>query len=323
MGATLLLLCADFSAVAGGRRRPSLPSEPRLAAPAAGSRAPPSRASVRPSAAAAPLAARGLPHHASVAGNPMESTSKCNGAEAAQPLDTKDDVEPFLQAPAVATCIGATGTRPEFGAQQGPGPGINFAPIVTPRLGPGEPVSERGQGRSCPTRPVATPSDEVVSLDDDRQLHRAAGANARESEEEHLYRLGIFRGKDGGVVVNGLDLENPLCSTLVTGFKLLRIVEAEALGAPFIHLLWREALEARLGIGYRRKGQQLLVRGGRRPGLDRGWCSCRRDQVWGKAGLVLRFGRHERNALVLVLLPLLVGDEKLNYLGCHQGPGSR
>uniref|UniRef100_A0A0E0ATU3 Uncharacterized protein n=1 Tax=Oryza glumipatula TaxID=40148 RepID=A0A0E0ATU3_9ORYZ len=69
MGATLLLLCADFSAVAGGRRRPSLPSEPRLAAPAAGSRAPPSRASVRPSAAAAPLAARGLPHHASVAGN--------------------------------------------------------------------------------------------------------------------------------------------------------------------------------------------------------------------------------------------------------------
>jgi hypothetical protein len=48
------------------------------------------------------------------------------------------------------------------------------------------------------------------------------------------------------------------------------------------------------------------VRGGRRPGLDRGWCSCRRDQVWGKAGLVLRFGRHERNALVLVLLPLLV-----------------
>uniref|UniRef100_A0A0E0IA34 CBS domain-containing protein n=1 Tax=Oryza nivara TaxID=4536 RepID=A0A0E0IA34_ORYNI len=68
MGATLLLLCADFSAVAGGRRRPSLPSEPRLAAPAAGSRAPPSRASVRPSAAAAPLAARGLPHHASVAG---------------------------------------------------------------------------------------------------------------------------------------------------------------------------------------------------------------------------------------------------------------
>lgn len=211
-----------------------------------------------------------------------------------------------LQAPAVATCIGATGTRPEFGAQQGPGPGINFAPIVTPRLGPGEPISERGQGRSCPTRPVATPSDEVVSLDDDRQLHRAAGANARESEEEHLYGLGIFRGKDGGVVVNGLDLENPLCSTLVTGFKLLRIVEAEALGAPFIHLLWREALEARLGIGYRRKGQRLLVRGGRRPGLDRGWCSCRRDQVWGKAGLVLRFGRHERNALVLVLLPLLV-----------------
>uniref|UniRef100_A0A0E0EK48 Uncharacterized protein n=1 Tax=Oryza meridionalis TaxID=40149 RepID=A0A0E0EK48_9ORYZ len=68
MGATLLLLCADFSAVAGGRRRPSLPSGPRLAAPAAGSRAPPSRASVRPSAAAAPLAARGLPHHASVAG---------------------------------------------------------------------------------------------------------------------------------------------------------------------------------------------------------------------------------------------------------------
>lgn len=101
-------------------------------------------------------------------------------------------------------------------------------------------------GRSIPTA-VATPSDEVVSLDDDRQLHRAAGANARESEEEHLYGLGIFRGKDGGVVVNGLDLENPLCSTLVTGFKLLRIVEAEALGAPFIHLLWREALEARLG----------------------------------------------------------------------------
>ncbi|KAK3119771.1 hypothetical protein QOZ80_9AG0674960 [Eleusine coracana subsp. coracana] len=63
MGATLLLLSADCPSAAGGLRR-LLPVRPRVAS--AGPCARP-RTSVRAAAAAAP-AARGLPYHASVAG---------------------------------------------------------------------------------------------------------------------------------------------------------------------------------------------------------------------------------------------------------------
>lgn len=65
MDATLLLLSADCPAVAGGRRL-TLPAGPRLAS--AGPRSCLRASNVRASAAAAAPAARGLPPHASVAG---------------------------------------------------------------------------------------------------------------------------------------------------------------------------------------------------------------------------------------------------------------
>ncbi|XP_062195449.1 CBS domain-containing protein CBSX1, chloroplastic-like isoform X1 [Phragmites australis] len=67
MDATLLLLSADCAAAAGGRwrRLPASPAGSRVASPGPCARP---QASVRASAAAAAPAARGLPHHASVAG---------------------------------------------------------------------------------------------------------------------------------------------------------------------------------------------------------------------------------------------------------------
>lgn len=65
MDATLLLLSADCTAAASGRLRPRLPAGPHVASPGPSAWA---RISIRTSAAPAPPAVRGLPHHASVAG---------------------------------------------------------------------------------------------------------------------------------------------------------------------------------------------------------------------------------------------------------------
>ncbi|XP_066353313.1 CBS domain-containing protein CBSX1, chloroplastic-like [Miscanthus floridulus] len=65
MDATLLLLSADCTAAASGLLRPRLPAGPHVASPGPSARP---RTSIRASAASAALAVRGLPHHASVAG---------------------------------------------------------------------------------------------------------------------------------------------------------------------------------------------------------------------------------------------------------------
>uniref|UniRef100_A0A804NQ47 CBS domain-containing protein n=1 Tax=Zea mays TaxID=4577 RepID=A0A804NQ47_MAIZE len=65
MDATLLLLPANCTAAASGRMRPRLPAGPHVASPGPSARP---RTSIRASAVSAALAVRGLPQHASVAG---------------------------------------------------------------------------------------------------------------------------------------------------------------------------------------------------------------------------------------------------------------
>uniref|UniRef100_A0A804NQ45 CBS domain-containing protein n=2 Tax=Zea mays TaxID=4577 RepID=A0A804NQ45_MAIZE len=99
MDATLLLLPANCTAAASGRMRPRLPAGPHVASPGPSARP---RTSIRASAVSAALAVRGLPQHASVAGQSTGSyrvgdvMTKREELHVVKPTTSVDDGALFL-----------------------------------------------------------------------------------------------------------------------------------------------------------------------------------------------------------------------------------